>query len=82
MRTVIKTRLFSAKAGDVWTPEQDEEFIVYIANSPNAGQVVPGSGVVRKIRWIRQGLGKRGGVRIVYFNNSDLVFLISLVITR
>ena len=41
----------------------------------DAGQVVPGSGVVRKIRWIRKGLGKRGGVRIVYFNNADLVFL-------
>ena len=71
MRTVVETRMFSAKAGDVWTPEQYEEFVVYIANSPNAGQVVPGSGGVRKIRWSRQGSGKRGDVRIVYFNNSD-----------
>ena len=29
---------------------------------------MPGSGGVRKLRWSRQGAGKRGGVRVVYFN--------------
>ena len=71
MRTVVETRMFSAKAAEVWTPEQYEDFVVYIASTPDAGQVVPGSGGVRKIRWGRQGSGKRGGVRVVYFNNSD-----------
>ena len=29
---------------------------------------MPGSGGVRKLRWSRKGTGKRGGVRVVYFN--------------
>ena len=35
--------------------------------NPEAGQLVRGSGGVRKLRWIRQGMGKRGGLRVVYF---------------
>lgn len=30
--------------------------------------MVSETGGVRKIRWSRQGAGKRGGVRVVYFN--------------
>ncbi|MGE3979524.1 MAG: transcriptional regulator [Nitrospira sp.] len=34
---------------------------------PEAGEVVPGSGEVRKVRWSRPGTGKRRGLRIIYF---------------
>ncbi len=71
MNTVIETREFSAKAAKVWAPKQYEDFVVYIASTPNAGEVVPGSGGVRKIRWGKKGAGKQGGVRVVYFNSSD-----------
>ncbi|ADE13444.1 conserved hypothetical protein [Nitrosococcus halophilus Nc 4] len=39
----------------------------YMIRNPEAGQVVPGSGGVRKLRWTRQGMGKRGGLRVIYF---------------
>ena len=32
------------------------------------GDVIPGSGGCRKVRWNRAGFGKSGGVRIIYFN--------------
>ncbi|MGH8607455.1 MAG: hypothetical protein ACREX9_08555 [Gammaproteobacteria bacterium] len=35
--------------------------------NPEAGQVVRGSGGVRKLRWSRPGMGKRGGLRVIYF---------------
>jgi len=35
--------------------------------NPEAGQVIPGSGGVRKLRWARPGKGKRGGLRVIYF---------------
>ncbi len=70
MNTVIETNIFSAKAAKVWTPKQYEDFVVYIAGTPNAGEVVPGSGGVRKIRWGKDGAGKRGGVRVIYFNSA------------
>jgi len=35
--------------------------------SPEAGKPIPGSGGARKLRWKRPGMGKRGGLRIIYF---------------
>lgn len=35
--------------------------------NPEAGDVVPGSGGVRKLRWRAAGRGKRGGYRVIYF---------------
>ncbi len=71
MNTIIETNIFSAKAAKIWTRSEYEDFIVYIASSPNSGDLVPGSGGVRKIRWSTQGTGKRGGVRIIYFNSAN-----------
>ena len=51
-----------------------------LAENPYAGDVVPGSGGVRKVRWRRKGQGKRGGVRIVYFIQlgNGLIWLLTL----
>jgi hypothetical protein len=39
----------------------------FMMQNPKAGQVVPGSGGVRTLRWTRPGMGKRGGLRIIHF---------------
>ncbi len=39
----------------------------FMMQNPEAGRVVPGSGGVRKLRWKRKGMGKRGGLRVIYF---------------
>jgi len=39
----------------------------FLMENPEAGDVVPGSGGVRKLRWKRKGMGKRGGLRVIYF---------------
>jgi hypothetical protein len=38
-----------------------------LIGNPEAGDVVPGSGGVRKLRWRAAGRGKRGGYRVIYF---------------
>ena len=38
-----------------------------IASDPEAHPIVPGTGGVRKARWTRQGKGKSGGVRVIYY---------------
>ena len=48
----------------------DEEFRKlqeYLAEFPDAGDVIPGSGGCRKVRWSAEGRGKRGGIRVIYF---------------
>ena len=42
-------------------------FFAWLAANPGAGDVIPGSGGCRKVRWSRAGSDKRGGVRVVYF---------------
>ena len=43
------------------------EFFDALATNPEVGDVVPGSGGCRKVRWSRAGSGKRGGVRVIYY---------------
>jgi len=55
------------RAATLWSEDEHSEFVDFIARNPQAGDLIPESGGVRKIRWGRRGIGKRGGVRIVYF---------------
>jgi hypothetical protein len=66
MLTIIESPLFTKLWPDYWSEEQRGEFAAFIANNPDAGDVIPGSGGCRKIRWTRPGSGKRGGVRVIY----------------
>src|SRR4051812_12536396 len=65
--TVVETPTFLRQAQGVWTDEERTDFVDYIARNPEAGDVVAETGGVRKVRWGRQGSGKRGGARVVYF---------------
>ena len=66
MLTIIESPLFTQLWSDYWSDQEHDEFAVYLASNPEAGDVVPGSGGCRKIRWSRPGTGKRGGVRVIY----------------
>ena len=51
-----------------WTDDERDAFTFYIAANPEAGDLVPRSGGLRKVRWSYAGRGKRGGVRVIYYN--------------
>jgi hypothetical protein len=80
MFTVVETPLFQKQWPMYWSEEERAEFAVYLAEEPEAGSVVPESGGVRKVRWKRQGTGKSGGVRVIYFvkNSAEEVVLLTL----
>jgi hypothetical protein len=65
--TVAETALFVRQADKVWSDAGREEFVSFIAANPKAGDVIPETGGIRKIRWNREGSGKRGGTRVIYF---------------
>jgi len=71
MQTVAETEIFQRYAATIWTDAERVEFINWIAANPLAGDVIPGSGGCRKVRWSRTGMGKRGGARVIYFNGQD-----------
>ena len=70
MFTVVETFVFEKQWPHYWSENERGEFAAYIAESPNAGDVVPQSGGIRKIRWRRSGTGKSGGVRVIYFTRT------------
>jgi hypothetical protein len=68
MLTVIETEDFEKLWPLYWTEKEHDAFALFIAENSGAGDVVRGSGGVRKVRWSRSGSGKSGGVRVIYFN--------------
>jgi len=68
MYTVIEHPTFQRQADTIWTEEERLAFIAFIASNPLAGEVIPGAHGARKVRWFGSGRGKRGGVRVIYFN--------------
>jgi hypothetical protein len=70
MLTVVETTLFQRQWPNYWTEEERGEFAAYIAEHPSAGDVIPESGGIRKLRWKRAGSGKSGGVRVIYFTRN------------
>ena len=79
MYTVTETNDFLAWSARVWSDAERSEFIDFISQNPLAGDVIPGAGPLRKVRWARRGMGKRSGVRVIYFNrlaNGDIVLLL------
>lgn len=78
MLTVIETPIFQRMAAEVWNDAEREAFVSFISAEPLAGDVIPGSGGLRKVRWSRPGMGKRGGARVIYFTrlaNGEVVLI-------
>ena len=71
MHTVAETEIFQRYATAIWSEAEYSAFVSWIAENPLAGDVIPGSGGCRKVRWGRAGKGKRGGARVIYCNSED-----------
>lgn len=67
MFTFIESSLFEGNRPLYLDEDEFSELQQFMMQNPEAGEVVPGSGGVRKLRWRRRGMGKRGGLRIIHF---------------
>lgn len=71
MYTIIETHEFQAMSAKIWDEETQFAFVDFIASNPLVGDVIPGAQGVRKVRWQASGRGKRGGARVIYFNQLE-----------
>lgn len=80
MLTLIESPIFTKLWPDYWSEDERGEFTAWLAKNPHGGDVVPGSGGIRKIRWGRKKQGKSGGVRIIYFIqlSHGLIWLLTI----
>ena len=63
----IETPVFTRQISVLVDDEDYAEFQRELADDPEAGDVIPGSGGLRKIRMAAKGHGKRGGARVIYY---------------
>jgi hypothetical protein len=83
MYTIVETPTFQRYAATVWSEAELMEFKLWLAANPLVGDVIPGAGGLRKVRWSRAGMGKRGGARVVYFNQlAQGVIALLIVYTK
>lgn len=63
----VETPLFSKILERYLSDEEYAELQAFLSEHPDAGDMIPGSGGVRKLRWAAKGRGKRGGLRVIYY---------------
>ena len=78
LMTVVETPGFLREAEGVLSEEERASLIHFLAANPHAGDVMPGTGGARKLRWRAPGRGKRGGVRVIYYYHDESIPLFLL----
>lgn len=80
MQTVVELPEFISRAQKLLSDGESQLLVSYLSEFPQAGALIEGTGGIRKIRWAREGMGKRGGVRVIYYFHSDGVPLYLLTV--
>ena len=71
MQTVAELPEYIRAADKLMSADERQDIIRYLAEHPKEGDVMEGTGGVRKLRWRRGGRGKSGGVRIIYYFHDE-----------
>jgi hypothetical protein len=80
MQTVAETTVYLHRAEKLLTAAERADVVAYLAAHPKAGDLIEGAGGVRKLRWARTGMGKSGGVRVIYYVHSEAMPLYLLTL--
>ena len=77
--TVVETGEFLKHSKPLMSDQERARLVAFVAANPEEGEIMPETGGVRKLRWALEGMGKRGGARIVYYYHSEKlpIFLLS-----
>ena len=78
--TVTETWTFIEDAERVLSQTERVELINHLSANPTAGDLIPGTGGVRKLRWAAKGKGKRGGARVIYYYHGGHMPLFLLTV--
>jgi len=67
----IETQVFTKQITSLLDDADYRQLQVTLALKPRAGDIIRGSGGLRKIRWAVRGRGKSGGIRVIYYLVAD-----------
>ncbi len=78
--TIAELPEFIHTAQKLLTETERQDIILYLAEHPKTGDLMEGTGGVRKLRWGRGGQGKSGGVRVIYYFHDEVMPLYLLTL--
>ncbi len=71
--SVVETPEFLSTTRKLMSDDERVLLVDYLAHNPTVGDLVSGTGGIRKVRWALEGRGKRGGARVIYFyHDADM----------
>jgi len=68
---IVETKAFTARVDDLLEDDDYRTLQLELVQRPTAGNVIPGTGGLRKLRWSLAVRGKRGGARVIYFFHAQ-----------
>ncbi|MCL5043051.1 MAG: type II toxin-antitoxin system RelE/ParE family toxin [Gammaproteobacteria bacterium] len=80
MQTIVELPEFLKRALALLNEEEKLSLINYLALRPQSGDLMQGTGGIRKLRWSAQGKGKSGGVRVIYYYHNGTMPLFLLTV--
>ena len=80
MLTVAEVPEYIRRSEKLLSDGERRDVVNYLAAHPKAGDLMEGTGGVRKLRWGRGGQGKSGGVRVIYYFHSEAMPLYLLTL--
>src|SRR2546429_7775792 len=63
----VETPVFYRRVQQFLDDDEYADLQLFLAERPDAGSIIKGSGGMRKVRWAGSGRGKRGGLRVIYY---------------
>ena len=75
---IVETKIYTKYITELLTDEQYKELQYHLIEFPKSGDVIKGSGGLRKLRWETQNKGKSGGIRNIYyyFENGNTIYML------
>ena len=67
----IESKIFEKLRGKYFDDTSYREFQNFLLEQPNVGDTIQGTGGLKKVRWLANGKGKRGGIRTIYLYLAD-----------
>ena len=80
MITIAEVPEYIHQAEKLMSTAERQDILSYLAAHPKSGDLIEGTGGIRKLRWGRGGRGKSGGVRVIYYYHSELMPLYLLTL--
>ncbi|MDX5446008.1 MAG: type II toxin-antitoxin system RelE/ParE family toxin [Zoogloeaceae bacterium] len=80
MQTLAETPEYIRRAEKLLSEDERRDVVSYLALHPKAGDLLEGTGGIRKLRWSRGSRGKSAGVRVIYYFHSEAMPLYLLTL--